>query len=870
MRHAARIWLGILLLGAFVSATAWAELRTWKAAEGGFSTEAEFIELKAGNLVRLRMKDGKERDIPLDRLSAADKDYVAKKTAKTTPSSAKQVPASTKSGHPSGTPNRERIAKLETDTARCETAEEALRLYRIFRDDPKTTDADRYVIDPKIAEFRSLAEKKMVRLKGRWVSAETFKKNRDQANSLMKQGLELLRLKQEDGFRKKFAEAAELEPDNVRAEFLIALIYGVMAHDPVKAKQYYDNCLKRDPENVAVMNNLALTLVRKGDTQTSAMLWRKAAELAPDQRLVQNLGRFLDLAGQKKIPASKGTLEIISNIYGTLISSGKFERADLKRGWLYLLIDEDSMSIADDDSEKKESQDSRPPAAEDGSVVVGGGTGWVVHPNYILTNNHVVDGGTSFDIQLSEGDKNKTLKATLVAVQKSPDLALLKCNELDAPPLTIDPTLLRRGTDIMTLGYPEMFKLGASLKATRGVISAVPATAIDDMYLYDAVVNPGNSGGPVFDNHGNVVAVTTVLYMTAGRYGGGIPSSVALDFVKKHIPGFTTPQPSKEVLDWPVIDQKVSPSTVLIWTRSKTASENKSAPSDGALEDKYCMVCNGIRALKCGAKGCKDGVVTINRQRYKCPGCDGVGLVRCGDCKATGIELALIPDKLPEKPQRNNDAQSNPRSPLNDPNRVPVPAASDPTARTTILDPDLAQFIADANKNNKAQDTDTVESQQVAPKDFVFRHVETDSLLIGFYVFLHQPAKGESYVCNMTPVFTNHETLRSPKRGTIREFARLTYTRAKLGYAVGGLKVKVGQNVEGVAIVYMKIDGTQLDPTDWYQTEYIGGKGEGKEQVLGCDGSLVLGTFGKLAKDTQLRDRDTDLHAIGLITIPVK
>ena len=364
-----------------------------------------------------------------------------------------------------------------------------------------------------------------------------------------------------------------------------------------RPSHYYDACLKRDPENVAVLNNLALTLVRKGDTQNAVMHWRKAVELLPDQRLVQNLGRFLDLAGQKKIAASKTTIETVSNTYGTLIASGKFERADLKTGWLYLLIDEDSMSIADDDSEKKKvSQDNRPPAAEDGSVVVGGGTGWVVHPHYILTNNHVVDGGSSFDIQLSEGDKDQTMKATLVAVQKSPDLALLKCDELDAPPLTIDPTLLRRGTDIMTLGYPEMFKLGASLKATRGVISAVPASAIDDMYLYDAVVNPGNSGGPVFDNHGNVVAVTTVLYMTAGRYGGGIPSSVALDFVKKHIPGFNTPQPSKEVLDWPQIDQNVSPSTVLIWTRSKTPRSGRSAPDEDEIEDKICMVCDGVAA----------------------------------------------------------------------------------------------------------------------------------------------------------------------------------------------------------------------------------------------------------------------------------
>ena len=115
------------------------------------------------------------------------------------------------------------------------------------------------------------------------------------------------------------------------------------------------------------------------------------------------------------------------------------------------------------------------------------------------------------------------MRAEVVKVSTKPDLALLRCPDLIAPPLPLASQGARRGQDIMVLGYPEMFSLGASLKATRGVISGMPNPALDNLYLYDAVTNSGNSGGPVFDQKGNVVAVHCVGYNTASRYGGGIP-----------------------------------------------------------------------------------------------------------------------------------------------------------------------------------------------------------------------------------------------------------------------------------------------------------------------------------------------------------
>src|SRR3569833_2468302 len=184
------------------------ELRIWHAATGGFTTEAEFVSLVDGKLVRLRLKDGTQRDVPLDKLTLDDQ-ALARKLATASTSAA---------------PTDERLAKLERETTRSRSAEDALRLYRIYREDPATTDDQRKVTDARFTELQGLAAKKMMRVNGKWASADEYAKKRKDADALMKQGLELLRLKQGDTFRQKFAEASALEPDDIRADFWVGML----------------------------------------------------------------------------------------------------------------------------------------------------------------------------------------------------------------------------------------------------------------------------------------------------------------------------------------------------------------------------------------------------------------------------------------------------------------------------------------------------------------------------------------------------------------------------------------------------------------------------------------------------------------------
>jgi hypothetical protein len=79
---------------------------------------------------------------------------------------------------------------------------------------------------------------------------------------------------------------------------------------------------------------------------------------------------------------------------------------------------------------------------------------------------------------------------------------------------------------------------------------------------------------------------------------------------------------------------------------------------------------------------------------------------------------------------------------------------------------------------------------------------------------------------------------------------------AKPGYAVGVITVKTGLGIDGFSVTFMKVKDGKLDPTDSYESEWIGGMGGGPKQKIG-DGTLVIGLIGK--------DRADCLSGVGLL-----
>lgn len=686
--------VGVLTWVAGVSFAA--EVRTWSAASGKYTVDAEYLGVKPGDVVQLKTKDGRTIEVPLSQLSAADRDYARRQ----------QSTASS------------RLTKAQKDADRCRSPEDALVVYKVFHDDPATSPADKAIAAAQIAELKQLAADKKVRLNKKWVSADEAAAVRKQADELMRQGLELWKLDQEEAFKRKFAEASRLEPEEIRADFLAALIY--TANRSIdKALPIFQRCLARDPENVAVLNNIAMLSAARGEWPTMLASWRRALQIQPDQRVIHNVGRFLSQSTEANVNVPKAPRDALAGPYAELVGSGKFEATDEEVGWLFLLIEESDLDIDFDGKDEKEDEKKsvRPEATEDGPVV-GGGTGFVVHPGYVLTNAHVATDDGTFEIQAADG---KLLKATRVGKAEKADLALLKCEELTAPPLTLAADLVPRGSDIMLLGFPEMFNLGATLKATRGSISSVPDAQINDMYLYDAVTNSGNSGGPVCDNCGNVVAVHAAGINTASRYGGGVPSTQARDFLKLALPEAQAAAAKTAKLDWPDVDRQVAPSTVLIWVRKKDGNSSGPRSSVGTdlIELPLCLFCGGGGKLKCVFPGCAKGIVTRNGNRAACPSCEGGGGIDCKVCSGVGIDVQLASVRRAiERAQAAKLAASGGTSPSNTvtpPPTGPTPSTSPgtkPTSPTAGSGPKTPARVVRAATNGKPINTRLSELSQ--------------------------------------------------------------------------------------------------------------------------------------------------------------
>ncbi len=163
------------------------------------------------------------------------------------------------------------------------------------------------------------------------------------------------------------------------------------------------------------------------------------------------------------------------------------------------------------------------------------GSGFVVDAGQglIVTNNHVATGG---DLSV-QPEAARTLQsgATIVAAMPCEDLALVKVEDpalrAAVRSVTFSNTTYEQGDPVVALGYPGSAESGRdfgkdTMSATSGIVSKVLARydvpmsgvpLLTSVIQHTAAVNPGNSGGPLFDDHGELVGVNTAIYSRGGQ-----------------------------------------------------------------------------------------------------------------------------------------------------------------------------------------------------------------------------------------------------------------------------------------------------------------------------------------------------------------
>lgn len=159
------------------------------------------------------------------------------------------------------------------------------------------------------------------------------------------------------------------------------------------------------------------------------------------------------------------------------------------------------------------------------------GTGYAIGNGYIVTNNHVADGAKTISIKGVKGDMNTGYNAEVIATDKTNDIAILKITDpnfkgFGTIPYAVQQRMAEVGEDVFVLGYPLTQALGNEIKLTNGIVSSRTGFQGDiSTYQMSAPVQPGNSGGPMFDSKGNVIGIVVAGVPGAENVGYAIKTS---------------------------------------------------------------------------------------------------------------------------------------------------------------------------------------------------------------------------------------------------------------------------------------------------------------------------------------------------------
>ena len=175
------------------------------------------------------------------------------------------------------------------------------------------------------------------------------------------------------------------------------------------------------------------------------------------------------------------------------------------------------------------------------------GSGVVVdHSGHIVTNDHVVRGAVTIVVELHDGT---VVAAEVIGSDPSNDLAVIRANipaDATVPAVFGDSDIVRVGEPVFAIGNP--FDLDFTV--TSGIVSGIDREShqylggrpVRGVIQIDAAVNPGNSGGPLFNAAGEVIGITTAVENPAGQsffigIGYAVPSNTVLRYVPEMIAG---------------------------------------------------------------------------------------------------------------------------------------------------------------------------------------------------------------------------------------------------------------------------------------------------------------------------------------------
>lgn len=166
------------------------------------------------------------------------------------------------------------------------------------------------------------------------------------------------------------------------------------------------------------------------------------------------------------------------------------------------------------------------------------GSGIFIAPKICVTNYHVIENASKIEISVKNGREVLSLTAKVLATDKTNDLALLQIEDKDfkgiSPiPYNLSNRIVDTGTSVFTMGFPIADYMGEEVKVTDGLISSKTGYQGDIVtYQISAPIQPGSSGGPLFDKHGNLIGITNAGLKGGQNVGYAIKSSYLYNLIE--------------------------------------------------------------------------------------------------------------------------------------------------------------------------------------------------------------------------------------------------------------------------------------------------------------------------------------------------
>jgi S1-C subfamily serine protease len=198
-----------------------------------------------------------------------------------------------------------------------------------------------------------------------------------------------------------------------------------------------------------------------------------------------------------------------------------------------------------------------------GRPVRGSGTAWAVADGTFVTNQHVIEGARRILVGFKE---SSPVEARLLIADKRLDLAVLQLptGQGKYPPIPFSRNLAENGTKVFAIGFPLASKLGDQPRITDGLINAQDGYQQDvTRYQISAAVNPGNSGGPLLDEKGNVLGVVVEKLTGADGINFAIKSNYLASLLEQV--GVSPLAPLSQTLSPVEIASKYRNSVLPVW-----------------------------------------------------------------------------------------------------------------------------------------------------------------------------------------------------------------------------------------------------------------------------------------------------------------